>query len=138
HNTTAGAKSHGWYWTDADYSARSTTPTDYVVVRGPAKALDGGLVRPYRDVLIPTDLYYASLESPLYSQPGKHDWDLDDNGVYGGKWGGNPDGFDLVSDIGVARAPVRTAQQVEELVDKVLTYARFCDVRDNHRPPDRA
>ena len=82
--------------------------------------------------MIPTDLYYASIDSPLYSQTGLHDWDNDDNGFYGWWDGGNPDGIDFTADISVGRAPVRDRQQAKDYVDKVLTYEQFRDRRTDN------
>ena len=72
--------------------------------------------------MIPTDLYYASIDSPLYSQTGLHDWDNDDNGFYGLVGRRQSDGIDFTADISVGRAPVRDRQQAKDYVDKVLTY----------------
>jgi hypothetical protein len=119
----------GWHWTQADYTTPSVTPTRFIVIRGGAALLAKTFTVPQYINMIPTDLYYASVDSPLYSLPGRHDWDNDGNGLYGWWDGGNPDGIDFAADISVGRAPVRTTAHAHTFVEKVLTYERYRDVR---------
>lgn len=125
----ADAAHPGWYWTQADYTTKSAIPTRHIVIRASGTLLGRTFTVPQYINMIPTDLYYASLDSPLYSQPGRHDWDNDGNGFYGWWDGGNPDGIDFTADISVGRVPARDTQSARDYVDKVLTYERFTDTR---------
>jgi len=60
---------------------------------------------------IPSDLYFSDLDG---------DWNADGDNIYGE----STDEVDLYSDVFVGRAPVRTVDQVEIFVDKVLTYEK--------------
>lgn len=121
----------GWYWTQADYTTKSTTVTRYIVLRGPAALLTKTFTVPQYINMIPSDFYYGSVDSPLYSLPGKHDWDNDNNGIYGWYDSGNPDGVDFAADISVGRAPVNDTASTTAFVDKILTYELYRDVRAN-------
>lgn len=130
YRANATATSSGWFYaTDNTFATQSTTPTEWVVIRAPAPVLDGELIAPQYGCLIPTDLYYAAVDGPLYRQRGKHDWDLDGNGIYGWNGDGNLDGIDFGCDLCVGRAPVDNAVDARVFVDKVLTYETFHDVR---------
>jgi hypothetical protein len=133
YRANADATHPGWYWTQADFTTKSTTVTGFIVIRGGAALLGKTFTVAQYINMIPTDLYYASLDSPLYSLPGKHDWDNDGNGVYGWFDNGNPDGVDFGADVSVGRAPVRTTAQAHVFVEKVLTYERYRDVRTDRR-----
>lgn len=72
---------------------------------------------------IPTDLYYAALDGS---------WDADGDQVYGEvPWRASDDGdpeddqVDFVAELQVGRVPVRTAQQAEIFVSKVLSVDGF-------------
>lgn len=119
------ATNPGWcYVTDDTYATPTTTKTDYIRLAGPSP--DIGFTHFYaaRGVnTIPTDLYYASVDSPLYDQPGKHDWDLNDNGYYGQYVAANSiDGVDYWADLAVGRAPVQSGDEARAFVDKVIAY----------------
>jgi hypothetical protein len=134
----------GWYFTDASYTTRSTTPTEYVRVNGPAAQVNVELFWLTNDNTIPTDLYYADvvgyparsangtwvevggagrLPARLVRLCGGHDWDQINNGLYG-QWnaGADLDGVRYVADLSVGRAPVDSAVQARTFVDKVLAY----------------
>jgi len=119
----------GWYWTQSNYTTKSTTGTRYIVIRGPAALLTKTFTVPQYSNMIPSDFYYGSVDSPLYSLPGKHDWDNDNNGIYGWYDFGNPDGVDFAADISVGRAPVNDTASTTTFIDKVLTYELYRDVR---------
>ena len=51
----------GWYFTDASYTTRSTMPTGFVRVNGPAAQINTELFWLTGDNTIPTDLYYADV-----------------------------------------------------------------------------
>jgi len=124
---TSGPAARGWYFTtDATYAVRSAAATEFVRVNGPAAEVDADVQLLYEWNLIPTDLYYASLVGPGYDQPGRHDWDLLDNGVYGQhSWTGELDGVNYTPTVSVGRAPVRTGAQAATFVDKVIAYEKF-------------
>jgi len=60
---------------------------------------------------IPSDLYFSDLDG---------DWNADGDDIYGEA----TDGVDFYSDVFVGRAPVRTAAQAENFVNKALTYEK--------------
>jgi len=117
----------GWYYTTDDkYLVRTTTPTQYVRVNGPAGQIKGPMRWLYDWNTIPTDFYYASLTGPLYGQPGKHDWDLLDNGIYGQQTGStNLDGVAWFADVSAGRAPVSDVPQATAFVNKIIAYEQF-------------
>jgi hypothetical protein len=124
---TSSATTRGWYFTtDETYTTRSTTPTDFVRVNGPASQVNAEVQFLYEWNIVPTDLYYSSLVGPGYKVPGKHDWDLLDNGVYGQHAAGNElDGVNYTPTISVGRAPVHSAAEADVFVDKVIAYEKF-------------
>ncbi|MCJ7425179.1 C25 family cysteine peptidase [Candidatus Bathyarchaeota archaeon] len=64
---------------------------------------------PIEDKNIPCDLYYSDLDGT---------WDADGDHIYGE----TTDGVDLYPDLYVGRAPVNTAAEATNFVNKVLTY----------------
>uniref|UniRef100_A0A7C4YII1 T9SS type A sorting domain-containing protein n=1 Tax=candidate division WOR-3 bacterium TaxID=2052148 RepID=A0A7C4YII1_UNCW3 len=70
----------------------------------------GGGVYPDEDT-IPCDMYYSNLDGT---------WNGDGDNVYG-EMGDN---VDLYSDITVGRAPVKNTSQVQNFVNKILTYEK--------------
>ncbi|MEI7835223.1 MAG: C25 family cysteine peptidase [Planctomycetota bacterium] len=94
---------------------------DYHTNHGVQYVLLGGdnTVVPDRDAYVsvgayvtadmPTDLYYASLTGT---------WDANGNGIYGE----TTDGVTLNYDVVVARYPIRTAGQVQTILNKVIAY----------------
>jgi hypothetical protein len=129
---SASPSSPGWcFATDETYMTRSTTPTTYVVVYGPESLINGTLQWLYFfGNTITTDLYYASVIGPMYGLAGKHDWDLNDNGIYGQHTTADDDTADLDgvsfhTDVGVGRAPASDEATASTFVHKVLTYERL-------------
>jgi hypothetical protein len=124
---SSGPTQLGWYFTTNDsYNVRSTTPTQFVRVNGPESQIRTTLQWLYQWNMLPTDLYYASLTAPTYNQPGKHDWDLLDNGVYGQHTNdADLDGVSYAPDISVGRAPVASPAQASAFVAKVRAYEQF-------------
>lgn len=124
---TSSASSPGWYFaTDDTYSARSTTPTRYVVVNGPPTLVNADLQWLYFWNTLATDLYYASLTGPQYGLPGQHDWDLNGNGIYGQHTGDTDlDGVSYNTDVSVGRAPADSPQTATTFVTKVIAYEKF-------------
>ena len=123
----SSSATRGWYFTtDNTYNVRSTTPTEFVRVNGPAAEVNADLQFLYKWNMIPTDLYYSSLVGPQYNQPGQHDWDLTGNGVYGQHASGSElDGINYTPTISVGRAPVRNAGEADVFVAKVIAYEKY-------------
>lgn len=134
HNVRATAARPGWYWATSDtYTVKSAAPTQYVVIKGPAAVIDdaAGFYRIESAHSIPTDLYYASLESPLYNRPARHDWDLRNTGLYGYyNESGDPSGIDFVPDLCVGRVPCSGLQQAQAVVDKLIRYEKYEGIKD--------
>jgi hypothetical protein len=141
---SSGPTSAGWYFTDASYTMRSTSPTGFVRVNGPAAAINVPMFWLTGDNTIPTDLYYADVGGyPARSPDGHwvevpragrlggtlahlcdgHDWDQVGNALYG-QWafGGDIDGVHYRADISVGRAPAGNADEAKTFVDKVIAY----------------
>lgn len=141
---TSGPMQVGWYFTDASYTTRSSMPTPYVRVNGPAANINTELFWLTNDNTIPSDLYYADVAgypsrsangtwvetrigrssvTGLAHLCGGHDWDTVGNGLYGQwTWSGDLDGVRYVADVSVGRAPVASATEARTFVDKVLAY----------------
>ena len=104
-----------------------------LIVEGPLEDIDDDYHWALPNRLIPSDLYYASLDLPS-STYSPHDFDSNDNEIYGQyRWvyyvrdGEVPiDGFDPDSpDVWVGRAPIESGEEARSFVDKVLTYERL-------------
>ena len=122
----SNSTTRGWYFTtDDSYTTRTTMPTDFVRVNGPAGEVDADLRFLYEWNTIPTDLYYSSLVGPRYDQQGRHDWDLTDNGVYGQHAESDLDGVNFTPTVSLGRASVRSATQADAFVNKVIAYEKF-------------
>jgi hypothetical protein len=126
-SSSSTSTARGWYFTtDESYSTRTTMPTEFVRVNGPAGEVNADLQFLYEWNTIPTDLYYSSLVGPFYNLPGRHDWDLVDNGVYGQHNGSAElDGIIYTPTVSLGRAPVRTAAEADVFVDKVIAYEKY-------------
>lgn len=83
-----------------------------------------------------SDLYYAD----LYDVQGQfHDWDNDDDGVYGELWGAwklqdagpiNHDRLDMYPDIAVGRVLASNVEEAQNYVDKVISYEKHAAYSD--------
>lgn len=136
YNREAGSGYLGWYHTsEADFNTKESgftrmseaAKTSFIIVEGPAALLDDDYYWLKDENSIPSDFYYASLVGPHYSVPGKHDFDTNNNGLYGqSHWNGTAevtlDGIDFNSDVWVGRVPVESAAQAKAYVDKLITY----------------
>ena len=123
---TSGPASRGWFFTtDNTYATQSATPTAFVRVNGPASEVNADLQFLYEWNTIPTDLYYSSLVGPRYNQPGLHDWDLTNNGVYGQHADVDLDGVNFTPTVSLGRASVGTADEAAAFVDKVIAYEKL-------------
>lgn len=123
-NGPNGTISPRWYHTtDETFSTFSNARTNFIRVDGSPDVINGKVQWYKYENLIPTDLYYGSLYSPTYDIPGKHDWDLLDNGLYG-QWSEteNLDGIDYYSDVYIGRAPVKNVAEANIFIDKVIAY----------------
>jgi hypothetical protein len=128
YNPAASPVSAGWYYaTSATFLTASASPTKYVVVKGPAGLVDdsAGFYKIDATYSIPTDFYYASLQSPRYSKAGRHDWDALNQGLYGYySETGEPSGIDFVFNVCVGRMPCASAAEAKTLVDKLIGYEK--------------
>lgn len=139
-NREAGSGYLGWYYTtESDFKTKDQGFTRlpigqtsyYIIVEGPEAVLDDDYYWVREVNSIPSDLYYASLVGPGYSIPGKHDFDSNNNGLYGqSHWDSTGqevtlDAVDFWSDIWIGRASVESGDQARGFVDKVLTYERL-------------
>ena len=135
----AGAGQLGWYYTnEQDFSNKDDGFTRlpagqsscFVIVEGPATDIDDSFYW-YRDVnAIPSDFYYSSIIGPGYSQAGNHDFDLNNNGLYGQFYSDSSgdhslDGVDWGVDVFVGRASVESGAEAHAFVDKVLGYEKL-------------
>ncbi|MDF2630667.1 MAG: hypothetical protein K0R39_4498 [Symbiobacteriaceae bacterium] len=129
YNPAASTSSLGWYFASSNtFAVASPVPTKYVVVKGPTTTINdpSGFYKITDTFSIPTDLYYASLESSRYNKLDRHDWDALNNGLYGYYTEtGEPSGIHFMFNICVGRAPAATADQAKAFVDKVLRYEQF-------------
>ena len=117
----------GWYFcTDNTYTTYSATPTNFVRVDGNAAIIHAPLRFHYTWNTIPTDFYYSSLFGPQYNIAGRHDWDFNNNRVYGQREGANSfDPINWNSDICVGRAPASNPSDAAVFVNKVIAYELF-------------
>lgn len=65
----------------------------------------------YTEEHMPTDLYYAELDS---------DWDSNENGIYGEL----DDDIELIPDVFFGRLPVQTVSELDVMVDKIISYEK--------------
>ncbi|MCB9301179.1 MAG: hypothetical protein H6566_11060 [Lewinellaceae bacterium] len=141
----AGAGRLGWYFTSkADFETKNTgfkrlgigEKSRYIIVEGPEAVLDDNFywLRPVNS--IPSDFYYSSLEGPGYSIPGKHDFDDNNNGLYGqyhfdGSMEVSLDRVDFWPDIWVGRASAESQAEASAFVNKVMAYEKLEDADGN-------
>ncbi|MCZ8121746.1 MAG: C25 family cysteine peptidase [Microcystis sp. LE18-22.4A] len=140
-NREAGSGYLGWYYTtETDFKTKdqgfSRLPigqtSNYIIVEGPEAVLDDDYYWVREVNSIPSDFYYASLVGSGYSIPGKHDFDSNNNGLYGqSHWDSSVDqevtldAVSFYSDVWVGRASVESGDQARGFVNKVLTYERL-------------
>jgi hypothetical protein len=132
----AGPGRLGWYYTtEVELTTKnegftrlpSGQSSRFVIVEGPGAVIDDDYYW-LRDVnSIPSDFYYASVSGSGYSRPGKHDFDGNNNNLYGQyHWNGSTevslDQVDFWPDVHVGRASVVSGAQAKAFVDKILTY----------------
>jgi hypothetical protein len=128
----AAAPGDGWrFASDDTYQTVQDAPSDFVVVTGAQDSLTVPLRFLYKWNQIPTDFYYASLVGSGYGLPGKHDWDLRANGIYGehaATAGADPDSISWQADLSVGRAPIQCGAEAATFVDKILQYEQLAPV----------
>lgn len=136
-----GVKSRMYYIEDiyADYSNSNYTnqyklkrfiyklDTRYVLLGGDASVIPVQTARAYLPVYnsdskyqsdIPTDLYYACLDS--------RNWDSNKNNIIGE----SDDGLSYSYDRYLTRIPVSTPEDANNFVQKVINYERFADEKE--------
>lgn len=135
---TSGPERCGWYFTTDDtYEHRSRGATQFVRVNGSEKEINATLQWLYEWNTLPTDLYYASLTGPGSDVPGRHDWDLVDNGIYGQhNWQEDLDGIAYRTDVSVGRAPVASPTEAAAFTAKVIAYEQFRSPSGEPLDPD--
>jgi len=118
-----GAKLRWFHTPDSTFAGISPVATEWIRVEGPAEVINSEAMWYTYSNRIPTDLYYSSLHAPTYNVPGRHDWDLQNNGIYG-QWSAadNLDGVDYEASVGLGRAPIRNADQAMIFCRKVIDY----------------
>lgn len=120
-----GSNLRWFHTTDSTFQHISQLATEWIRIEGPPQIISGEVMWYIFGNRIPTDLYYSSLRGPNYSIPGKHDWDLNSNGIYGQlDIAQNTDGIEYSTSIGLGRAPVSTADEALTFCDKVIEYEK--------------
>lgn len=159
----ASPEQPGWYFTSkADFEDATKTagfarletyeqstdakpvPYPYVIVEGPNSLINDDFYWMPEDRPIPSDFYYSSIVGSCYGQPGKHDFDVNGNGLYGQfHWNENSQqeepvnaDFNLTPDVWVGRVPAETGAEARAFVDKILTYEKLTET--DGRPVDFA
>ena len=121
--------SPGWRVVDADLCDMTDAPAGSrcLEVIAPAADIENSYIAlVLRENTIPTDLYYASLRGREYDTPGRHDWDLNDDGFYGTNlWDRSADGVSYWATLRLGRAPVSTATDARNFVLKTRNYERY-------------
>ncbi|MBK8256952.1 MAG: discoidin domain-containing protein [Polyangiaceae bacterium] len=103
----------------------SATSTDYLEVQGPAAFHGQPLVLKTDLNYIPTDLYFSDVAATEYPPTTHHDWDADDNSVYGERYGGELDRVNSFADVHVGRLPLSTPEEAAVVVDKIIRYESY-------------
>ena len=119
----------------------STTPTNFLEICGPSEYHGQPFVFLFdhpSNNYFPTDLYYSDIAVDQYTKSDHHDWDTDNNGIYGERYGGNIDSVNGIADISVGRTPVNTPDETTIFVDKVIRYEKYKDKNDFLLPMDFA
>jgi hypothetical protein len=125
YNTAANDTTLGWRFIQDMTAATPTvsaTPTCYIEICGPATYHGSKFCPKTETNYIPTDLYYADLNPTGGSH---HDWDADDNKIYGERYSGEIDSINGIEDVYVGRLSVSTAAQASTIVDKIIHYERY-------------
>lgn len=134
----AGSGRLGWYFTtEDDLNGRDDGFTRlpdgqtsrFIIVEGPDSIIDDDYYWLRSVNSIPSDFYYSSLVGPRYSIPGNHDFDDNNNELYGQyHWDSaagtevSLDGVAFWTDVWVGRASVESGDEAAAFVDKVITY----------------
>ncbi|MCD6219536.1 choice-of-anchor J domain-containing protein [Candidatus Calescamantes bacterium] len=94
---------------------------DYVLLGGDDEIIPIRYV--YCKVVDPTDVYEGNIPCDMYYGCLDGDWDADGDGVYGEV----EDNVDMLAEVYVGRAPVETPEEVNNFVNKVITYENSFD-----------
>lgn len=136
-NREAGSGQLGWYFTNEnDFNTKNDgfkrlpieESSRFIIVEGPNSDINDHFYW-LRDVnSIPSDFYYSSIVGPGYSQASNHDFDLNNNEMYGQYAGENSlDGVSWSVDVYVGRASVESALEAKAFVDKTINYEKLVD-----------
>ncbi|MHA1376611.1 MAG: C25 family cysteine peptidase, partial [Promethearchaeota archaeon] len=136
-NLNANQNNPGWYFTNRnDFDTQNNNftrlpaGTNYIIVEGPNNIINDSYYW-VRDLnLIPSDMYYASLTGSGYSRSGLHDYDSNNNNIYGQYHVENNqktslDDVDFNYDLWVGRASVDNQDQAAAFVNKVISYEKL-------------
>lgn len=126
--STPGPQNPGWTFAkDNSYTTSVSDVSSLIRLYGPSTTSPPSVLYTVSMTNnIPTDLYYASIESPLYDQPGIHDWDQNQNGIFGELYGEeNSDGVDFWPTLSVGRVPAASALDARQWINKLLAYEKY-------------
>ncbi|MGA2120428.1 MAG: C25 family cysteine peptidase [Methanoregula sp.] len=107
-----------------------------IEITGPASYHGYSFLMKYSGNYIPTDLYYTDIDISKYpflpTGNSAHDWDADNNSVYGENYHGDPshlvgepDTLNLTPVLYLGRVSVSTEGDVDIFVNKVIRYEKF-------------
>jgi hypothetical protein len=98
--------------------------TPFIEIRGPPDYHGHSFLIKSSYNYIPTDLYYSDIAPLDYPQGNTHDWDANNNNVYGEFYRGS-DGVNGMLDVMVGRAPVETTDEADIFVRKIILYEKY-------------
>lgn len=133
YDETANSTTLGWRFVeDLIEVPGNVSPnyTGYVEIRGPAQFHGNAFCLKHDRNYIPTDLYYADIAASEYPPSTHHDWDVDDNLIYGERYGGELDGVNGLADLYVGRVSVEEPGEASSIIDKIIRYEMFENVDD--------
>ncbi len=128
YNVTAGDTAPGWRFVQdliAEPPVISAFSTSFVEICGPADYHTHTFVVKSDMNYIPADLYYSDIAASEYPGSTHHDWDADDNGIYGERYGGEIDQVNGLCDVFVGRIPVETESEAGTVIDKIINYEMY-------------
>ncbi len=125
YDTAANDTTLGWHFVSDLVKSPPTVAagyTKFIEICGPA-TFHGSMFASKTDRnYIPTDLYYSDLNSPSATH---HDWDADDNKIYGERYNSGIDSVNGVEDVHLGRLSVSGLTQVANIVDKIIHYETY-------------
>lgn len=105
--------------------AVSAAATGYIEIKGPAAHHGLPFLLKGAVNYIPTDLYFSDVAPLEYPAGTNHDWDANQNGIYGERYCGELDQVNGLADIRTGRLPVSTAAEADVVVDKIIRYELY-------------